>query len=193
MPISAPKALALRCAMTAVVLLFAAWHISCAQDQGGGLELHAKSNITASDLGLPEYPRSSLYKAPDNDAAVDLGFTIGDVHFRLVAANYLTSGSPAQVLDFYRKPLARYGEVLECDHGVPVGTLKATRSGLTCTTEQIDSMHVNKGEDSSRGRELRAGTPHQFRIVGIDDPVNGTTRFGLVLVELPKDKDKGKD
>jgi hypothetical protein len=42
--------------------------------------------------------------------------------FRLLVASYLTSDSPAKILEFYRKPLAHYGEVLECYKGKPVGT-----------------------------------------------------------------------
>jgi len=36
---------------------------------------------------------------------------------------------------------------------------------------------------------LRAGTPNQFRIVGIDKSQPNSTRFGIVYVQLPKDKD----
>jgi hypothetical protein len=44
------------------------------------------------------------------------------------------------------------------------------------------------GSDS--GHELRAGTPEQFRIVGIDNTEKGQTRFGLVALVLPKDDDR---
>src|SRR5580658_5507524 len=88
-----------------------------AQDSGKGFELHTNSNATAADVGLPVYPRSKLSKNAGNDSAVDMGFTFGDTHFRLVAANYVSGDSTAQILDFYRKPLTRYGDVLECDHG----------------------------------------------------------------------------
>src|ERR1035438_9323383 len=95
---------------------------SFAQSSGGSIELHANTHIPAADIGLPTYPGASLYKDSDNDSAVDMGFTFGDVHFKLLAANYTTPASPAQVLAFSRKPLSRYGEVLECDHGKPVGS-----------------------------------------------------------------------
>jgi hypothetical protein len=71
-----------------------------AQDSGSGFELHANGNITASDVGLPVYPGSKLFKSADNDSAVEMGFTFADTHFRLVTANYLSSDSPAQILDF---------------------------------------------------------------------------------------------
>src|SRR5260370_21215142 len=117
------------------LLIFGA-SLSAAQNSGSGFELHANGNVTASDVGLPVYPGSKLFKSADNDAAVDMGFTFGDTHFRLVAANYLSADSPSQILDFYRKPLARFGDVLECDHGKPVGQMKIARGGLTCGAGQ---------------------------------------------------------
>ncbi len=160
-----------------------------AQDSGKGFELHANGKITASDVGLPVYPGSKLFKSADNDPAVDMGFTFGDTHFRLMAANYVSGDSPAQILDFYRKPLARYGDVLECDHGKPVGALKSTRSGLTCNDKQDGHGQVNV--DSSDDHELRAGTPQKIHIVGIGEHQGTAIRFGLVYLELPKD-DKSK-
>ncbi len=155
--------------------------------QNSGMEVHANSSATASDIGLPAYPGSTLYKDKDNDASVDLGFTFGESHFRLLAANYLTVDSPEQVLAFYRKPLSHYGEVLECNDGKPVGTLTVTRSGLTCSDQKGGNVQVN-GHDS-KDHELRAGTPQKFRIVGIDKSQTKATHFGLVYVELPKDND----
>jgi hypothetical protein len=150
-----------------------------AQDSGKGVELHANGSATAADVGLPVYPGSKLAKTPGSDSAVDMGFTFGDTHFRLVAAKYVTEASPAQILDFYRKPLARYGDVLECEGGKPVGAVKKARTGLTCS----DS---SGNEDSSESHELRAGTPQRFRIVAIGDHQGPALQFGLVYVEMPK-------
>jgi hypothetical protein len=133
-------------------------------------------------IGLSAYPGATLFKDTDNDSAADLGLTLGDFHFSLLAVNYVTSDSPAQVLAFYRKPLSRYGEVLECDHGKPVGALTVTRSGLTCGHESISD-----NTNSSTDHELRAGSIHQYRIVGIDESHRGSTRFGLVYLDQPKD------
>jgi hypothetical protein len=173
------------------IVLFAAI-LSCdsttslAQDSGVNLALHANSHASAADIGLPAYPGATLYKNPDSDAAVDLGFTFGEVHFKLMAANYLTSDSPAQVLAFYRKPLSHYGEVLECNHGKPVGALGVARGGLTCSDPQANHVRVNGSADSSDDHEMRSGTPNEFRIVGIDESHTGSTHFGLVYLELPK-------
>lgn len=158
-----------------------------AQNDSGGFELHANKVVSAKEIGLPTYPGATAYKDPDKDA-VDMGFTLGDTHFRLLAAGYLSPDSPQRILDFYRKALSRYGEVLECDHGKPVGALTKTRSGLTCDNNSDGSMKVNG--TSSDGRDLRAGTPERMHIVGISEPKDGQTQFGLVYLELPKDSGK---
>lgn len=161
--------------------------IAPAQSSNKGAEMHANSQATAVDVGLPAYPGATPYKEPGNDSSsADLGLSFGDFHFRIIATSYKTGDAPEKVLDFYRKPLSHYGDVLECEHGKPVGALKVAHSGLNCSDSQ-----GNTG-DSSDGRELRAGTPNRFRIVGIGEPVNGSTRFGMVLVELPKDSDSKK-
>jgi len=99
----------------------------------------------------------------------------------------VTTDSPDHVLEFYKKPLAKFGEVLECDHGKPVGSLAVTKSGLTCRNGKSGHMTVN-GSDSNH--DLRAGTADQFRIVGIDGAENGKTKFGLVALVLPKDESR---
>jgi hypothetical protein len=168
--------------LSAAIIPFCGSAASFAQDSGVNLALHANSHASAASIGLPVYPGATLYKDADNNSAADLGLTMGDFHFSLVAVNYVTSDSPAQVLAFYRKPLSRYGEVLECDQGKAVGTLTVTRGGLTCGHEQ-----VSDNTNSSTDHEIRAGTLHQYRIVGIDESHPGSTRFGLIYLELPKD------
>jgi hypothetical protein len=159
-----------------------------AQRSNISVELHANKDVTAASLGLPDFPSARAYTDSDSDSPVDLGFTFGDVHFRVLVSKYLTAASPRQVFDFYRKPLARYGDVLECDHGEPVGHLKITRGGLTCSDNVGGkSSHVNGGSDSSH--ELRSGSPSLFRIVALETPHADSTQFTLLLVELPKDSD----
>ncbi len=179
-------------ALGAVILfadfLFCGSAVLFGQNTDVNLALHANSHARAADIGLPAYPGATLYKDTDNDSGADLGLTFNDIHFSLRAVNYVTSDAPAQVLAFYRKPLSRYGEVLECDHGKPMGSLTVTRSGLTC-----GHVEVNGNDDSSTDHEIRAGSPQQYRIVGIDASHPGSTRFGLVYLDLPKDSsDKTK-
>ena len=160
---------------------------SFAQNSDFNLNVHANSHATAKDIGLPVYPRATPFKAKDNDSSsADLGFLLNSFHFSVKAVSFVTTDSPEHVLEFYRKPLAKFGEVLECDHGKPVGSLTMTKSGLTCGDPKGGRMTAN-GSDSDY--ELRAGRPEQFRIVGVDNTENGKTKFGLVALVLPKDED----
>jgi hypothetical protein len=160
---------------------------SCpAQDSGFNLSAHANNHATAKDIGLPEYPGAKPYKDKDSDSSsADLGLVLNSFHFSVQAASYVTGDSPDQVLAFYRKPLSKYGDVLECDHGKPVGRLTVAKSGLTCGDQQ--SGHVNVNGTGDTDHELRAGTPEKYRVVGIDSSEAGQTKFGLVALEIPKD------
>jgi hypothetical protein len=174
----------------AIVLTAAVWcAASClAQDSDFNLNLHANSHATAKDIGLPVYPGATPVKDKDSDSsAADLGFVLNSLRFSLRVVSFVTADSQEQVLEFYRKPLAKYGEVLECNHGKPIGRLTVTKSGLTCGDHKSGRITVN-GSDSDH--ELRAGTPEQFRVVGIDSTEAGKTKFGLVALVLPKEKDE---
>ncbi len=158
-----------------------------AQDSDFNLNVHANSHVTAKDIGLPAYPGATLFKDKDSDSSsADLGLVLNSFHFNVQAVSFVTTDAPKQVLDFYRRPLARYGQVLECNHGKPVGSLTVTKSGLTCGDHKSGGMTVD-GSDSDV--ELRAGTPEQYRIVGIDRIESGKTKFGLVALIMPKDED----
>jgi hypothetical protein len=161
--------------------------VAGAQGSGMGIELHANENVSASSMGLPHFPTSHPYKGESKDSAADVGFTFGSIHFRVITTRYETNASADQVLDFYRKALASYGEVLECEHGQPVGALKATKEGLTCNDSHGQHSHFNADYDSHR--QLRSGTPERFRVVAIDDQESSATRFVLLYLEVPKDVD----
>ena len=156
-----------------------------AQTSDFNLNVHANSHATAKDIGLPVYPGATPFREKDNDSsAADLGIVLNSFHFNLQVASFVTTASPDQVLEFYRKPLGKYGEVLECRHGKPVGSLTVTKSGLTCGGDKSGGATVN---GSDMDHELRAGTPEHFRIVGIDSTEAGKTKFGLVAMVVPKE------
>jgi hypothetical protein len=158
-----------------------------AQNSDFNLNLHANSHMTAKDIGLPFYPGATLFKDKDSDSSsADFGLVLNSFHFNVQAVSFVTTDAPKQVLEFYRRPLAKYGQVLECHHGKPVGSLTVTTSGLTCGDHKNGEM---TGDGSDSDVELRAGTPEQFRIVGIDGTEPGKTKFGLVALVLPKDED----
>jgi hypothetical protein len=158
--------------------------------QGGGFDLavHTNPHVTAASVGLPAYPGATMRGQGDNDGAFDLEFSIGDSAFRVMGVNYESNDSPTQILSFYRQPLSRYGEVLECDHGRPVGALTVTRSGVTCSNPRGDrDGHLDAHIYSSTDHELRAGSPHRLRIVATDDAHPGSTSFVLLYLKVPED------
>jgi hypothetical protein len=158
-----------------------------AQSSDFNLNVHANSHATAKDIGLPVYPGATLFKDKDSDSSsADLGLVLNSFHFNVRAVSFVTTDAPKQVLEFYRRPLAKYGQVLECSHGKPVGSLTVTNSGLTCGDHKSGGTTVDA---SDRDVELRAGRPEEFRMVAIDGSEAGKTKFGLVALVLPKDQD----
>lgn len=191
MPIASCRFSAISATVLFTAVLICGGTVAIAQDSDFKMELHANSHPTTAEIGLPPYPGATPYKEAGNSSStVDLGFTFGDTHFRVLGATFMTVDSPARVLAFYRKPLSRYGEVLECNRGKPVGSLAPVHSRVTCSDEKDNHLDVNSHGVPSGGHELRAGTSHQFRIVWIDESDPKSARFGLVYIELPKDNDK---
>lgn len=158
---------------------------SSGQNSDFNLNVHANSHATAKEIGLPAYPGAMPFKEKDSDSSsADLSFLLNSFHFSVKAASFETADSPEHVLEFYRNPLGKFGEVLECNHGKPVGSLTVTKSGLTCGERKNGNTTVNNDND----HELRSGKPEQFWMVAIDDADKGKTKFGLAALVLPKDE-----
>jgi hypothetical protein len=181
--------IASRCFLVAPLLAGCLAGSCLAQSSDFNLSAHANGHATAKDIGLPEYPGAKAWKDKDSDSSsADLGLVLNSFHLSLQVASFVTTDSPAQVLAYYRKPLAKYGDVLECDHGKPVGALTVAKSGLTCGDQQSSKGHMSvNGSDSDH--ELRAGTQEKYWIVGVDTTEDGQTKFGLVALEIPKQND----
>lgn len=161
----------------------------------GGVHVNT-GQTSAADLGLPVYPGAQVVPDKDNDKSADVHMGFGHWELRVKAVNYSTPDSQDKVEDFYKKALARYGNVITCQNNAPVGEPTTTAEGLACQDKgQVSpSFHVDMGNDkkygySSHGTslELKAGSPHRQHIVGFNAPVNGQTRFALVYLELPTD------
>jgi hypothetical protein len=153
------------------------------------LSVHASSQVTPAAVGLPVYPGATLaVKHGGEDAAFDIGFAFGDTRLRIAGISYDSDDVPDRVLDFYRKALSRYGDVLECDHGRPVGNLAVTSSGLRCSDRKGgDNVNVDGRFNSSKDHDLRAGSPDEFHIAGVDGSDNNSSHFVIMYVKTPKD------
>jgi hypothetical protein len=160
----------------------------------GGVHVNT-DQVSASDLGLPVYPGAESVRGDDKHKSADVHLGFGEWQLRVRAVTYATPDSKEQVTAFYKKALARYGDVLTCEDKSPVGTPTRTTEGLTCS-DTGSSSHVKiDSEDygSHGGLQLKAGSKRHQHIVGFEDPKDGKTMFALVALDLPAGVDKHSD
>ena len=165
----------------------------------GGLHVNT-DQTTAADLGLPVYPGAQPFVNDDMHKSADVHMGFGEWQLRVRAVTYFTPDSQDKVAAFYKKALARYGDVLTCQNKQPVGTPTTTSEGLTCADNSGGHVNVNVGnedESNQKGRhysmgnglELKAGSKRHQHIVGFETPKDGQTRFTLVALDLPAGSD----
>lgn len=153
----------------------------------GGVHVNT-DQTTATDLGLPVYPGAQTIKGDDKHKSADIHVGFGEWELRVRAVSYGTPDGQDKVTAFYKKALARYGDVITCQGHSVVGTPAATSEGLTCADDgnggniKIDHHDYGTNDDSL---ELKAGSKRHQHVVGFDDPKDGQTRFALVALDLP--------
>lgn len=159
----------------------------------GGMSVKTDQAQVAQKLGLPVYPGAVPEKKTDNDeSSADVNMNFGPFHLRVLAQGFTSADSPDKVRAFYKKALAQYGDVIECQHKHAVtGSPARTAQGLTCD----DDNHISTGGKSKEkitideGEvELKAGSKSRQHIVGFESK-DGGTKFGLVALELPTGSD----
>jgi hypothetical protein len=152
----------------------------------GSMHVKTDNDANLAGIGLTTYPGAVPVKdddGKDKDAA-DINLNFGDFHLGVKAASLQTSDSPEKVEAFYRKDMARYGEVLDCQDDRAVGQPTRTAQGLTCSDKEGKHKFHVRAEDNGDHAELRAGSPEHQHIVGIE-PRDGGTKIGLVALDLP--------
>ena len=151
----------------------------------GGVHVNT-DQTTASDLGLPVYPGAVSAKGDDNHKSADVHMGFGEWQLRVRAVSYTTPDPEDKVIAFYRKALARYGDVITCKGDTPVGTPTRTAEGLTCDDDKKGAQVKIDHEDfGSHSQELKAGSRRHEHIVGFEKPEDGKTKFELVALDLP--------
>jgi hypothetical protein len=151
------------------VLGFAVRGAKAQGDEGAGIVVSGKA--TSSDVGLPIYPGAKPYKDPESDSgAARLGIWGGAFGFKLAVMQMESSDAPAKISDFYRKALAKYGNVLDCTNG----RTNHDDSANTLSCDQ-DRPH------SSGGMLFKSGTKQKQYIVAVD-PKGSGTKFSLISV-----------
>jgi hypothetical protein len=136
----------------------------------------ASKEASAKDVGLPLYPGARPHKdTSDESAAVQLGLWGGGSGFKLAVLKLESNDAPEKVAAFYRRALAKYGKVVDCDDSTKAtGEKKKGNSSneLGCEEDRLD-----KGE-----LVLKAGTKEEQHVVGIKAS-GDLTIFQLVYVE----------
>jgi hypothetical protein len=158
----------------------------------GGIHVNT-DQTSAADLGLPVYPGAQQVKGDDKHKSADVHLGFGEWELRVRAVSYATSDSKDQVTAFYKKALAKYGDVLTCQGHAAVGTPTTTSEGLTCADDgNSASVKIDRKDygASDGSLELKAGSKRHQHIVGFEDSKDSQTRFALVALDLPAGLDK---
>ncbi|HEY1741528.1 MAG TPA: hypothetical protein VGG18_00075 [Granulicella sp.] len=153
----------------------------------GSMQVKTDNQGNTSTIGIAAYPGAVLVNS-NNDktdkGSADINMNFGSFHLGVKAASYQTSDPQSKVEAFYRKDLARYGDVIECRDNSPVGQPTRTSQGLTCDTKDVKN-HINIDDDDSKSDlELRTGSEQHQHIVGIEAK-DGGTKIGLIALDLP--------
>lgn len=152
----------------------------------GGVHVNT-DQVSASDLGLPVYPGAEQVRGDDHHKSADVHMGFGEWQLRVRAVSYESSDSKDKVAAFYKKALARYGDVLTCENKTPVGTPTVTSEGLSCSDNgKNGSVRFDGDNYGAKGElQLKAGSRRHQHIVGFEDSKDAKTRFALVALDLP--------
>lgn len=156
----------------------------------GGVHVNT-DQVTAADIGLPVYPGAQAISKDGKHKSADIHMGFGEWELRVKAASFSTPDSEDKVSEFYRKALGRYGDVIACNDGKPVGTPATTSDGLTCAESGHPNVNIDAHSESyaykagDNGYQLKAGSKRHQHIVGFEGSHPGETRFELVALDLP--------
>ena len=159
----------------------------------GFMHIKTDDTVDMAAIGLSIYPGSSVWKDDADEAknhdshSADINMSFGDFHLGVKATALRSTDSTDKILAFYRKDMARYGDVIECQNKTAVGMPKRTSQGLTCDTDDSHGSHINISETGKL--ELRAGSEQHMHIVEVQ-PKDGAQKIGLVALELPTHLEK---
>jgi hypothetical protein len=159
----------------------------------GSMHIKTDDNVDMAAIGLSIYPGSTVWKddageAKDHDShSADINMSFGDFHLGVKATALRTTDSSDKILAFYRKDMARYGDVIECKGTTVIGTPTRTAQGLTCNTDENHGKHIEISEANQL--ELRAGSEQHMHIVEVQSK-DGAEKIGLVALDLPTHLEK---
>jgi hypothetical protein len=149
----------------------------------GSMQVKTNDKADTAAIGVTAYPGAVPVKENNKDSdSADINMSFGNFHLGVKAASFQTPDQQDKVLAFYRKDLARYGDVIECKGSSTIGQPVRTSQGLSCN--EAEHNHISNSDNDSDNLELRAGSAQHQHIVGVE-PKDGGTRIGLVALDLP--------
>jgi hypothetical protein len=149
-------------------------HITISTDDGF-VSLSA-GQPRAEKLGLHVYPGAKVRVEEGNDAGANLSVSSTEGAVRLQVMKFVSSDPAAKVLAFYKKDMAKYGNVVECRGGKQVSfdvNDPAHKNSLTCERD---------GDDDAKATLLKAGSEKDQRIVAVETTAKGT-EFTIIHIE----------
>jgi hypothetical protein len=142
-------------------------------------EIHVGSDTSAQDAGIALYPGARPKQDANDQHRANVQIGGKDFGVKVIAATYLSDDPPQKVIDFYRKDLGKYGNVLECPKGLKENHGNKDDEGeLRCD---------NSGSSEPGKLTLAVGIPARQHIVAVKPDGNGT-EFSTVFVQV-----KGKE
>lgn len=146
----------------------------------GSISVH-KDSSGAKETGLSLYPGAQLKKDLDeHEGSANVNISSPLFGIKVVAVKYQSDDSPEKVLAFYRKDMARYGNVVDCTGGFNMSFHHHDRDAeVTC--------EGHGGPDRRYKEELKVGTENNQRVVAIKPNGNGS-EFALVYVRASDEK-----
>jgi len=145
----------------------------------GSISVH-EGSTEAKDLGLPMYPgaRPSKGRNSDTDSAnVNISSPLFEV--KVVVRNFETDDPPDKVLDFYQKPMGKFGKVIQCSGG--------SSGGFHHHDKDAPVSCDSSGHDYEK--ELKVGTENNQHVVAVKPRGKGS-EFTLVYVHAREGEDK---
>lgn len=148
----------------------------------GSMQVKTDDQAAGAQTGMTPYPGATVVKKKGEDSgAADVSMSFGSFKLGVHAVDLRSTDPEDKVIAFYKHDLSRYGAVLTCKDGNPIGTPVRTGEGLTCST---DRHEFNSSNDNSDRLELKAGSEKHQHIVGVHTE-DGATRIGLVGLDMP--------
>jgi hypothetical protein len=146
----------------------------------GSISVH-KGGSDPKAIGLALYPGAQIKPdLEDRDGGANVDISSSFFGLKVVALKYQSNDSPEKVLSFYKKDLAKYGNVVDCTGGF---TLTFHRHS---EDSEVSCDHYQQG--GHRYHEaLKVGTEYNQRIVAIRPSGDGS-EFALVYVKAWDDK-----